>query len=109
MVTRKPSRTAIKQSEIIEHIRTTTGLSRKQVKELFDQLASLAEQEVRRAGEFTLPGIGTLVRTQRKARQGRNPSTGEQITIPARTIVKFRVGKSLKAAASGDNTTESDI
>jgi DNA-binding protein HU-beta len=109
MVTRKPSRTAMKQSEIIEHIRTTTGLSRKQVKEVFDQLASLAQHEVRVSGEFTLPGIGTLVRTHRKARQGRNPSTGEQITIPARRIVKFKASKPIKAAASGDNTTESDI
>lgn len=109
MVTRKPSRTPMKQAEIIEHFRTTTGLSRKQVKQFFDQLASLAEQEVRLTGEFTLPGIGTLVRKQRMARQGRNPSTGEQIIIPARRIVKFRVGKSLKAAAAGDNTTDSDI
>ena len=99
----------MKQSELIEHFAKTTGLSRKQVKEFFDELASLAQREVLQTGEFVLPGLGKLVSRQRKARQGRNPATGEAIKIPARKSFSFRVGKSLKSAASGDNTTESDF
>jgi DNA-binding protein HU-beta len=45
---------------------------------------------------FTLPGIGKLVLVDRKARIGRNPATGAQIEIPAKTVVKFRVAKAAK-------------
>ncbi len=45
---------------------------------------------------FTVPGIGKLVLVERKARIGRNPATGAQIQIPAKTVVKFRVAKACK-------------
>jgi DNA-binding protein HU-beta len=104
-VRRRPMR----QSELIDQLAETTGLNRKQVKLFLTELASLAQREVRLTGEFTLPGLGTLVRAQRTSRLGRNPATGEQINIPARSTIKFKVSKSLKSAAAGDNTTESDI
>ena len=47
-------------------------------------------------GEFTIPGIGKLVKAERKARLGRNPQTGETIKIKAKTVVKFRVAKAAK-------------
>jgi DNA-binding protein HU-beta len=47
---------------------------------------------------FVLPGIGRLVRQDRKARMGRNPATGEAIKIPAKKVVKFRVAKAVKDA-----------
>ena len=43
-----------------------------------------------------LPGFGKLVKSERKAREGRNPATGETIQIPAKTTLKFRVGKAMK-------------
>jgi len=43
-----------------------------------------------------MPGIGRLVRSERKARMGRNPATGEAIKIPAKKVVKFRIAKSVK-------------
>ena len=84
------------QSEIINHFAEKTGLKRAQVKEFFDELATLATGEVKSNGEFTLPGFGKLVLSQRKAREGRNPATGETIQIPAKTTLKFRVGKGMK-------------
>ena len=62
----------------------------------FDQLAELASNEVKENGEFALPGFGKLVLSERKAREGRNPQTGETIQIPAKTTLKFRLGKSIK-------------
>ena len=50
---------------------------------------------------FTLPGLGKLVLVNRKARIGRNPATGEQIQIPAKRVVKFRVAKAAKDAILG--------
>ena len=84
------------QSEIIGHFAEKHEMKRTQVKELFDELAELAIQEVKRNGEFALPGFGKLVLSQRKAREGRNPATGETIQIPAKTTLKFRVGKAMK-------------
>ena len=84
------------QSEIINHFAEKTGMKRAQVKEFFDELANLASTEVKSNGEFTLPGFGKLVLSERKAREGRNPATGETIQIPAKTTLKFRVGKSMK-------------
>lgn len=45
-----------------------------------------------------IPGLGRLVKANRKARMGRNPQTGEPIKIPAKTVVKFRVAKATKDA-----------
>ena len=84
------------QSEILNHFAEKTGLKRAQVKDFFDQLAELASNEVKENGEFALPGFGKLVLSERKAREGRNPQTGETIQIPAKTTLKFRLGKSIK-------------
>src|SRR5919202_6772509 len=84
------------QSEVVNHFAEKTGLKRSQVKEFFEELANLASTEVKNNGEFVLPGFGKMVLSQRKAREGRNPQTGETIQIPAKTTLKFRLGKSMK-------------
>jgi DNA-binding protein HU-beta len=84
------------QSEVLAHFSEKFELKRSQVKELFDELVMLATSEVKRNGEFALPGFGKLVLAKRQAREGRNPATGETIQIPAKTTLKFRVGKALK-------------
>ena len=63
-----------------------------------ESLSSTAIAEVKKNGMFVLPGIGRLVRVDRKARTGRNPATGETIKIPAKKVVKFRVAKAAKDA-----------
>ncbi|HEX8492600.1 MAG TPA: HU family DNA-binding protein [Pyrinomonadaceae bacterium] len=84
------------QSEVINHFAEKFGMKRAQAKELFDELGTLATSEVKENGEFVLPGFGKLVLSERKAREGRNPATGETIQIPAKTTLKFRVGKAMK-------------
>lgn len=84
------------QSEVFNHFAEKAGMKRAQVKEFFDELYNLASSEVKTNGEFVLPGFGKLVKSERKAREGRNPATGETIQIPAKTTLKFRVGKSMK-------------
>jgi len=92
----KATQKRMTQSEVLNHFAEKFGLKRAQAKEMFDELASLATSEVQSSGEFTVPGIGKLVLSERKAREGRNPQTGETIQIPAKTTLKFRVGKSMK-------------
>ncbi len=84
------------QSDIIASLAESCDCKKSQVKALFDELAALATREVRTNGEFTVPGFGKLKKTNRKARQGRNPATGAVINIPAKTTVKFSLGKSMK-------------
>jgi DNA-binding protein HU-beta len=86
------------QTEIISKLADSCGCKKSDVKGMFDALASLATSEVRQNGEFTLPGFGKLKKTQRKARDGRNPATGAVIKIPAKTTVKFSIGKAMKDA-----------
>jgi len=74
----------------------STGMNKKEVGEFLDKLVELAYSEVKGNGEFVIPGIGKLVKVDRKARMGRNPATGEEIKIPAKTVVKFRVAKAAK-------------
>lgn len=88
------------QSDTINHLADKTGLKKSEAKEFFNALADLATSEVKKNGEFTIPGFGKLVKTQRKAREGRNPATGKPIKIPAKTTVKFRIGKALKDAVA---------
>ena len=86
------------QTEIINQLSEKSGMKKADVKSMFDTLASLAASEVKKNGEFTLPGFGKLVKATRKAREGRNPATGKPIKIPAKTTVKFRLGKAMKDA-----------
>lgn len=86
------------KSQILESMSSTLGTSKKEINNFFAELATLAYKEVKRNGEFALPGFGKMVKANRKARQGRNPATGETITIPAKTVVKFRLSKAAKDA-----------
>lgn len=94
----KAGKKRMSQSEVVNHIAEKFDLKRAQVKELFEELGSLASAEVKSSGEFVLPGFGKLVLSERKAREGRNPQTGEAIQIPAKTTLKFRLSKGMKDA-----------
>jgi DNA-binding protein HU-beta len=84
------------KSELVKLVAEKMELSSKQTAAFFDFLASTAVQETKKNGEFTIPGLGKLVKAQRAARIGRNPQTGEAIKIKAKTAVKFRVAKAAK-------------
>jgi len=96
MATTAAGKKRMTQSEVVNHFAEKYGMKRAQVKQMFEDIASLAVSEVKSNGEFVLPGFGKLVRSERKAREGRNPATGETIQIPAKTTLKFRVGKAMK-------------
>src|SRR5437016_13900530 len=92
----KEGRKRMSQSEVVNHFAEKYGMKRAQVKEIFEELANLAASEVKGNGEFVLPGFGKMVLSERKAREGRNPQTGETIQIPAKTALKFRLSKGMK-------------
>src|SRR5450755_1993944 len=86
------------QTAIVKELAETTSVTNKVAKQFLESLADLAIRETKKNGVFIVPGIGRLVRADRKARVGRNPATGEAIKIPAKKVVKFRLAKSVKDA-----------
>jgi len=86
------------QTQLIRHLAERCEVNNKMARQFLDELAGTALQETKKNGIFVLPGIGRLVKSNRKARMGRNPATGEAIKIPAKIVVKFRVAKAAKDA-----------
>jgi len=86
------------KSQIVSHFAGKFELTKKTASGIIDEVAAVAISETKKAGSFTLPGIGKLVLVKRKARMGRNPATGEAIKIPAKTVVKMRIAKAAKEA-----------
>ena len=87
------------KSATLSALAAKTGLSKKQAGQFIDELVKLAYKEAKNS--FTIPGLGKLVLVNRAARIGRNPATGEQIQIPAKRVVKFRIAKAAKDAILG--------
>jgi len=86
----------ITKTQLVRAMAEKLELTNKQTSAFLELLAETAVKETKKNGEFTVPGIGKLVKAERKARMGRNPQTGEAIKIKAKTVVKFRVAKVAK-------------
>ncbi len=86
------------KAQIVSYFAEKFEIPKKASAMMLEEVASLAVSETKKAGSFTLPGIGKLVVSKRKARMGRNPATGQAIKIPAKTVVKMRVAKACKDA-----------
>ncbi len=86
------------QTQLVTELAEAVEISKKQAKAVLDKYSEIAVRETKKNGVFVLPGIGRLVRQERKARIGRNPATGEKIKIAAKKVVKFRVAKTVKDA-----------
>ena len=87
------------QSQMVKELAAAVGVNNKVAKSFTIAYAELAVRETKKNGMCILPGIGRLVRVDRKARMGRNPATGEAIKIKAKTVVRLRAAKAFKDAA----------
>jgi DNA-binding protein HU-beta len=86
------------QTQMIAAMADKCELPKKTAKAMLELLDQTAIAEVKKNGVFVLPGIGRLVKVDRKARMGRNPATGAAIKIAAKKVVKFRIAKAAKDA-----------
>ena len=84
---------AMSKSAIADQLAKTSGGTKREATQFLDNLTALAYKEAKNS--FTIPGVGKLVL------MGRNPATGEEIKIPAKRVVKFRVSKKAKDAILG--------
>ena len=86
------------KTALVRNMAEKLEVNNKQAAAFLQHLADTAIKETKKNGVFVVPGLGRLVKSNRKARMGRNPQTGEAIKIPAKTVVKFRVAKAAKDA-----------
>jgi DNA-binding protein HU-beta len=86
------------KGQIVTHFAGKFEISKKAAAAMVEEYAALAIAETKKNGAFVFPGIGKSVLVKRKARIGRNPSTGATIKIPAKTVVKVRPAKAFKEA-----------
>src|SRR5580700_1254363 len=89
------------QSQVMEHLVKTVGITKTEAKHALDELNSLVVRELKKEGSIRLAGLGIFRKRKLKARVGRNPATGEQIKIPARTRLRFTPAKALKDSVLG--------
>jgi DNA-binding protein HU-beta len=89
------------RSELIATAAQRSGLSPAVVEQAMSALHSVITEALVKGEKVTIPGFVTFEAVQRSAREGRNPSTGEKMHIPARTAVKVSAGQALKRAVSG--------
>lgn len=86
------------KSEMVNAIVDKSGVAKKDVKSVMDAYNEVAIKTLKKEKKVKLPGLGIFNVKHRKARQGRNPMTGETIQIPAKKVVKFRVAKDVKTS-----------
>ncbi|MGI9500817.1 MAG: HU family DNA-binding protein [Geminicoccaceae bacterium] len=79
-------------------VASRAGLSKAQTGQAITALIEHLQASLGQGDKISLPGVGQFDVTERTARQGRNPQTGETINIPASKAVKFKAGKALKDA-----------
>ena len=89
------------QSLVAAHLAEKVGISKKDAKVALEELTTLVVRELKKEGSLRLAGLGIFRKRKTKARMGRNPATGEQIKIPARTRLRFTPAKALKDAVLG--------
>jgi DNA-binding protein HU-beta len=86
------------KAELINEIAKKTKQAKAQVKAAVDAFLGAVESILKKGDKLSLPGFGTWYVANRKPRKGRNPKTGETITIPGGKVPKFKAGNKLKAA-----------
>lgn len=89
------------KAELVSAISEAAGLKNKETEALLEALTSSIAGALHKGGKVAITGFGTYSVTKRKARKGRNPRTGKQITIPASKAPRFSAGKALKDALKG--------
>ena len=92
---------SMKKGEIVDHLATKVGTTKKVANQFLDELVNLSYKEAKK--DFTIPGLGKLTIVSRKKRVGRNPATGESMIIPAKKVLKFKISKHAQNAVYPPN------
>ncbi|PTQ85823.1 HU family DNA-binding protein [Nitrosomonas ureae] len=96
------------KTELIEAIATRSNTTKAQTTMMLNELIEVIQKTLADGDNVQLVGFGTFSITERAGREGRNPSTGESMTIPAKKVVKFKPGKTLSDAAAAKPASASN-
>jgi len=94
----------MKKADIVDSIAAKIGVPKAQVQQMVDDVFDLIAEGLARGEKIDLRGFGTFSVRESAARQGRNPQTGEAISIPARTVPGFKPGKELKEKVNANKS-----
>ncbi|MDI3480045.1 MAG: HU family DNA-binding protein [Bacteroidales bacterium] len=86
------------KEELISAMAKESGLTKAEARKALDAFMSSVKKTVAKKDKVTLVGFGSFEVVQRKAREGRDPRTGNPIKIPAKKVVKFKAGSTLSSA-----------
>jgi len=86
----------MKKTELVKEIAVKAEVSRKDAEKVLDSVVETIREEVKNNGEIRVNGIWTFKKTERKARNARNPKTGETIKVPAKNAVSVKISKDFK-------------
>ena len=89
------------KADLVERMAKAAKITKKAAETALDSFTAGVRDSLKKGKRVSLVGFGTFTVSKRKARVGRNPATGEQINIPAKRVVKFRVAKAAKDAILG--------
>ena len=89
------------KEELVQEISKKAKVTQKEASEVLGKLVETIQKTVSKGGKVTLVGFGTFESRKRAARMGRNPQTGKEIKIPAKTVPAFSAGKKFKTIVNG--------
>ncbi len=88
------------KTQLTSRLAEKTGMTRAQASEALNGVINIITEQLKDGDKVTMTGFGTLSVTEKASRVGRNPQTGQPITIPARRVARFKAGKNLKDIVS---------
>jgi len=98
-------RSTITKADIIERVYQKIGFSKKEASELVEMVFNQLKDTLCKGEKVKISGFGNFLVRDKKSRIGRNPQTGDQITISARRVLTFRPSQVLKAVLNGEDAT----
>ena len=93
----------ITKADIVEHLHEQLGLNKTESKQLIEDFFDEIKKSLEKNEDVKLSGFGNFELIDKKPRPGRNPKTGEEVTISARRVVTFRAGNKLRKKIASHN------
>jgi integration host factor subunit alpha len=97
------SRSTMTKADIVEKVYQKIGFSKKEASELVEMVFNELKSTLQKGDKVKISGFGNFIVRGKKERVGRNPQTGDQITISARRVLTFRPSQVLKALLNGED------
>ncbi|HEY3452853.1 MAG TPA: integration host factor subunit alpha [Myxococcales bacterium] len=97
------------KADIIESVYEKVGFSKKESAEIVEMVFDTIKETLERSEKIKISGFGNFIVREKKSRVGRNPQTGKEIEISARSVLTFRPSQVLKNALNGIASTPEEI